>query len=249
MRLLVSVAREEEVAPAVSGGADIVDVKNPAEGGLGAAEPGRIGRIRALTPAAVPVSVAIGDAPMLPGTMALAALGAAGCGVQYVKVGLFGPRDAAQAERLLAAVSLAVRESHPRTRVIAAGYADARAFGAVEPEALPALAARAGAHGCMLDTLAKDGRCLFDFLDVAGLTAFVRQCRSLGLESALAGSLRLAHAPRLCELAPDIVGVRSAVCAGDRTNGRVSARAVAGLREALTGAGAPVARAAPCGAP
>ncbi|WP_416341240.1 (5-formylfuran-3-yl)methyl phosphate synthase, partial [Solidesulfovibrio sp.] len=40
MRLLVSVVREEEVAAAVAGGADIVDVKNPAEGGLGAAEPG-----------------------------------------------------------------------------------------------------------------------------------------------------------------------------------------------------------------
>lgn len=243
MRLLVSVAREEEVTAAVSGGADIVDVKNPAEGGLGAAEPGRIGRIRALTPAAVPVSVAIGDAPMLPGTMALAALGAAGCGVDYVKVGLLGPRNVTEAERLLAAVSLAVREGHPRTRVIAAGYADARTFGAVEPEALPALAARAGAHGCMLDTLAKDGRCLFDFLGMAGLAAFVRECRSLGLESALAGSLRLGHAPQLTDLAPDIVGVRSAVCEGDRTNGRVSARAVARLREALTGAGAGVARA------
>jgi uncharacterized protein (UPF0264 family) len=243
IRLLVSVAREEEVSAAVSGGADIVDVKNPAEGGLGAAEPGCIGRIRALTPAAVPVSVAIGDAPMLPGTMALAALGAAACGVEYVKVGLFGPRNAAEAERLLTAVSLAVREAHPRIRVIAAGYADARGFGGVEAALLPAVAARAGAHGCMLDTLTKDGRCLFDFLDMAGLAAFIRECRSLGLESALAGSLRLAHAPQLADLAPDIVGVRSAVCEGDRVNGRISARPVARLRETLAGATARVARA------
>lgn len=233
MRLLVSVAREEEVGAAVSGGADIIDVKNPAEGGLGAAEPARIGRIRAATAAGVPVSAAIGDAPMLPGTMALAALGAATCGVEYVKVGLFGPRDARQAGDLLGAVCRAVAERYPRTKVIAAGYADAREFGAVLPDVLPDVAARACAHGCMVDTWTKDGRCLFDFLDVARIAAFVRRCGTLGLESALAGNLGLSHAPLLTDVAPDIVGVRSAVCGGDRAKGLVSAAAVAGLRAAL----------------
>ncbi len=238
MLLLVSVVREEEVAAAVAGGADIVDVKNPAEGGLGAAEPGRVGRVRALTPVAVPVSAAIGDAPMLPGTMALAALGAATCGADYVKVGLYGPRDAVEAEGLLGAVCRAVAQHSPRTRVMAAGYADARDFGAVAPGDVPAVAARAGAHGCMLDTLAKDGRCLFDFLDTPSLAAFVGQCRDKGLTSALAGSLRLCHAPLLARLGPDIVGVRSAVCQGDRLGGLVSAPAVARLRAALAaGAG------------
>ena len=39
MRLLVSVTREDETGPAVQGGADILDVKNPAEGSLGAPVP------------------------------------------------------------------------------------------------------------------------------------------------------------------------------------------------------------------
>ncbi len=236
IRLLASVTREDEVQQALEGGADILDVKNPAEGSLGAPVPQCVRQIRALAPAGVPVSVAIGDAPMLPGTMALAALGAASCGVEYVKVGLCGPRTGEQAEELLAAVCQAVRESFPQTLVMAAGYADAREFGGVPPEILPEVARRAGAHGCMLDTLGKGpGRTLFDVLDEVGVQFFLKQCRELGLTSALAGSLGLGDMSLLYRLQPDIVGVRSAICDGDRAGGSVSAVAVSRLKKALTG--------------
>jgi uncharacterized protein (UPF0264 family) len=39
MQLLISVVAAEEVSAALQGGADIVDVKNPAEGALGASLP------------------------------------------------------------------------------------------------------------------------------------------------------------------------------------------------------------------
>ena len=233
-QLLVSVAGEDEVHAAVAGGADIVDVKNPAEGPLGAAEPWRIRNIRDLTPPDVPVSVAIGDAPMLPGTMALAALGAACCKIQYVKVGLYGTRNALQAETLLRAVCRSVRERFPTTKIIAAGYADAKDHGAVEPHELPALTSRAQADGCMLDTIAKGHPVsLFTLLDQVQLQSFVQECRQLHLISGLAGSLHVADMPRVLALGPDIVGVRSAVCGGDRSNGKVQAQAVAELKALL----------------
>jgi Uncharacterized protein conserved in archaea len=233
-QLLVSVAGEDEVHAAVAGGADIVDVKNPTEGSLGAAEPWRIRNIRNVTPPDVPISVAIGDAPMLPGTMALAALGAACCKIQYVKVGLYGTQNALQAETLLRAVCRSVRESFPTTKIIAAGYADAKKHGAVEPHALPALADRAQADGCMLDTIAKGHAVsLFTLLDQVQLQSFVQECRQLHLISGLAGSLHVADMPRVLALGPDIVGVRSAVCGGDRSNGKVQAQAVAELKALL----------------
>jgi uncharacterized protein (UPF0264 family) len=80
MKLLISVMTEQEVAAAVRGGADIVDVKNLVEGALDASFPWIIRRVRATTPEHVPVSATLGDAPHLPGTIALAALGAATCG-------------------------------------------------------------------------------------------------------------------------------------------------------------------------
>ncbi len=235
IRLLASVTREEEVLSAVSGGADILDVKNPAEGSLGAPVPHYVLRICGSAPDGMPVSVAIGDAPMLPGTMALAALGAASCGVEYVKVGLCGPRSVDQAEELLTAVCQAVRGRFPKTLVMAAGYADAQEFGGVPPEDMPGVAHRAGADGCMLDTLGKGpGRSLFDVLHEDRVQDFVRECRKLGLTSALAGSLGFDDIPLLRRLQPDIVGVRSAICAGDRAAGSVDAGAVERLKKALS---------------
>ena len=90
MRLLVSVTDAHEARVAVEGGVDIVDVKNPDEGSLGAPSPGSIERVREVVPPERPVSAAIGDMPNLPGTAALAALGAARSGAAYVKVGLWG---------------------------------------------------------------------------------------------------------------------------------------------------------------
>lgn len=233
MQILVSVVSEDEVAEAVAGGADILDVKNTREGSLGAAQPESIRSIRAAAPSGCPVSVAIGDAPQLPGTMALAALGAASCGVEYIKVGLFGARTLGEGTDMVRAVCRAARLVAPRIKVMAAGYADGASVGAVSPEDLPFAAAEGGADGCMLDTLAKGGGSLFSLMDPEALGRFLARCRKLGLESALAGRLGMADAERLRELGPDIAGFRSAVCGGDRIGGRVNAESVRRLRALL----------------
>lgn len=231
MQLLVSVLSVREVEAAVDGGADIVDVKDPAEGSLGAPRVHTVRRVRAATPPGVPVSVAIGDMPDLPGLAGLAAAGAASCGVEYVKVGLMGSVTPAAAGELLASVSSAVRETRPGTMVMAAGFADAARVGALPVEHLVAAALAGGADGCMIDTAVKDGSSLFDALAEAALARFVASCREAGLLCALAGSLRPEHLPELAALGPDIIGVRGAACAGERRSGSVDARAVRRFKE------------------
>ena len=61
MRLLVSVRSAAEVGEALAGGADIIDAKEPARGGLGAVEPDVLRAIVDRVPAGVPMSVALGD--------------------------------------------------------------------------------------------------------------------------------------------------------------------------------------------
>jgi (5-formylfuran-3-yl)methyl phosphate synthase len=122
MRLLVSVTDAAEACVAVEAGVDVVDVKNPAEGSLGAPAPGVIERVREVVPAECPVSAAIGDLPGLPGTAALAAVGAARCGADYVKAGLWGTPTVEAAVAVLRAVREAVDGG---AVVIAAAYADA----------------------------------------------------------------------------------------------------------------------------
>ena len=236
-RLLVSVVVLDEVAAALAGGADVVDVKNPAEGSLGAPSLGLLKAIRACVRAPQWLSVALGDAPHLPGTMAFAAAGAAACGADYVKLGLLGSSRREQALELLRAVYRALAETDPRTRLVAVAYADADRVGGLPPRELPAIAREAGAHGVMLDTAVKDGTSTFTAMGEAAVAAFLSEGRALGLMTALAGSLTLADLTRARSLDVDLLGVRGAACDGGRS-GTVSAARVRELKAALGLSGA-----------
>ncbi|HXS45641.1 MAG TPA: (5-formylfuran-3-yl)methyl phosphate synthase [Solirubrobacteraceae bacterium] len=233
MKLLVSVVDVGEAREAAAAGADIVDVKNPAEGSLGAPSPAVIEDVRAVVPAALPVSAAIGDMPNLPGTAALAALGAARCGATFVKVGLWGVSTEAEAVDLLRAVRAGVA-AVPGTAVVAAAYADARrvAPAPLAPELLPPVARAAGAGICLLDTAVKDGRALLDWLAPAALAALVADAHAAGLQVALAGALRAEDLPVVRATGADICGVRSAACCDHKRSGPLEAARVRALRAA-----------------
>ena len=247
MKLLVSVVSEKEVAPAVAGGADIIDVKNPAEGALGANFPHVIRAVRKITPPELEVSATIGDVPNLPGTVSLAALGAAVCGVQYVKVGLLGTRTPQDAIFLLREACRAVHAHGPSTRIIAAAYADAHKVNSLAPLALPAVAAEAGADGCLLDTAVKGDGTLFTNLSDSQLQNFVAQCRGAGLLCGLAGSLGAEDIAHVCKFGADLIGVRTAVCRGDRVKDLVDSLKVRRLKDLIAANGSPGSFPSPAG--
>jgi (5-formylfuran-3-yl)methyl phosphate synthase len=229
MRLLVSVIDADEARVAVDAGVDIVDVKNPAEGSLGAPGPGVIGQVREVVPPERPVSAAIGDLPNLPGTAALAALGAARSGAAYLKVGLWGTSVTDQAVAVLRAVRDAVDGG---TAVIAAAYADAeRVAGApLPPGHVVEAARRAGVRGCLLDTAIKDGRGLFDWLTPKALEELVGAGHAAGLEMALAGALREEDLELVRATGADIAGVRAAACRDGRRAAPLDAERIGRLR-------------------
>jgi len=232
--LLASAATIEDVDAAFAGGAGIVDLKDPGAGTLGAcaaavlaAAAARRGR---LDPSR-PLSAAIGPArdPAAPQRAA----DAARLGYDYVKAGLDGVTDADEAMVLLGAIVAALRSAERgaggeeaasagrgTTRLIAATYAEVTAA-AIDPEALPEIADRAGCGGCLLDTAVKNGRTLFDHRDAGALGRFVAAARGRGLVVALAGALGDADVARAAALRPDVIGLRGALCAGGRA-GRLS---------------------------
>jgi uncharacterized protein (UPF0264 family) len=233
MKLLVSVVDADEARAAAAAGADIVDVKNPAEGSLGAPPPAVIEGVRAAVRAQLPVSAAIGDMPNLPGTAALAALGAARSGARFVKVGLWGVSTEAEAVALLGAVRDAVA-GVPGAVVVAAAYADARrvAHMPLAPELLPHVARAAGIGVCLLDTAVKDGRGLLEWLSADELTSLVADAHAAGLQVGLAGALRAEDLPVVRAAGADIAGVRSAACGDGRRSGPLEAARVRALRAA-----------------
>ncbi len=233
MKLLISPADEKEAAEAIAGGADIIDVKNPKEGALGASFPWTIKRIKKLAPKNIEVSCAIGDAPNLPCAVSLAALGAATTGVDYVKVGLYGVKTKDEAVHLMQSVSKAVKDYNPSVKVVATGYADAERTGSVNPLFVPEIARDAQADVAMIDTAIKDGKNLFAYLTTDQLKRFVNAAHAYGLKVALAGSLRKEDLAAVYALGADIMGLRGAACtSGDRVNGRITRENVQALVDA-----------------
>ena len=234
MKLLVSPKDEGEALEAAQGGADIIDVKNPAEGSLGASFPWIIRRVREIISAKIDISATLGDLPNLPGTASLAALGAAVSGANYVKVGLFGPSSVEEAAHLMECVVRSVGQMNPPVKVVAAGYADWRRAGTIDPLLIPEIAKRSGSQVAMLDTKIKDGKRLFDFLSETDLRLFVEKSHHMMLSAALAGSLLKEDIPALLRLGVDIIGVRTAACEGrDRVKGRISKSKVQELTDAI----------------
>lgn len=223
LKLLISPIDEKEALEAIAGGADIVDIKNPKEGTLGASFPWIIRRIRAVTPQNIEVSCTIGDLPNLPGTASLAALGAATIGVNYIKAGLYGVKTKDEAVFLMQNVVKAVKDFDSAVKIVATGYADAERIGAVDPLLVPKIASASDCELAMLDTAVKDGQNLLDFLTVDQLKTFIDEAHGYGLKAALAGSLRKEHLPILYDLGVDVVGMRGAACTGsDRIHGRIT---------------------------
>ena len=235
MKLLVSVIDKKEALDSIKGGADILDVKNPKEGSLGANFPRVIRQIKEVTPDNLEVSATIGDLPNLPGTASLAALGAAASGVDYVKAGLFGVKTVEEATALMTEVVKAVKEYDGSIKTIASGYADFRTVSCINPLELPMVAHKAGADGVLVDVKMKNGQTnLFSFLTDEDLKELVDKAHKYSLLAALAGSLERQDIQRIYSSGADIIGVRGAVCTKkDRVAGKLEREKVVSFAEVI----------------
>jgi (5-formylfuran-3-yl)methyl phosphate synthase len=211
MQLLVSPSSIAEARNSTA--ADIIDVKKPSEGSLGANFPWVIREIKAFS--TKPVSAAIGDFDYKPGGAALAAYGAACSGADYVKIGLAFPGHD-HARDLIAAVVKAVKDEFPKKYVVIAAYSDYERMHSISPFDMAPIAAECGADFAMVDTGIKDRQSTFAFMDEQALRSFTEENRKLGLGTALAGALKFEDIDALKRIDPDIIGVRGMVCGGDR---------------------------------
>jgi len=235
-KLLVSPTDELDALEAVKGGADIIDVKNPHEGSLGAATPALIRKIRETIEKSIPVSAAVGDVPNLPGTVAQAALGAAQAGADFVKIGLYGSTKEEDAAYLLKSVVETLNDFGSKSKTVAALYGDYLRAGTLNPAVLPDIAQSSGVQIIMIDTAVKDGRDLFVFMPAEEVASIIETGQNNDLEVALAGSLADESFRIAAGLKPDIIGVRTAALpGGDRKEGRVDAELVKELKLILEG--------------
>lgn len=229
IRMLASVRDLDEARTVLEAGVDLIDLKQPADGALGALPADVIREVVAFVAGRTLTSATAGnvepDAQAVQAAMARIAT----TGVDYVKVGLF-PAGWQQGGRDYAAVRACLGDLVPLTGVrrIAVMFADL-----APPLDLVAAVAAAGFDGVMVDTALKTGHSLPDVAGSDWLAAFVERARARGLLCGLAGSLRVGHIASLAQLAPDYLGFRGALCARQARAQALDARAVIGVRQAL----------------
>ncbi|MBV8538284.1 MAG: (5-formylfuran-3-yl)methyl phosphate synthase [Alphaproteobacteria bacterium] len=218
--LLASVRSAAEARQALAGGADIIDLKEPAAGALGRLPDATIREILRAVDGRRPTSATIGDMELSPPRVLEAVRDMAAAGVDIVKFGVFG----GDAPGTLAALAAPARSG---LRLVAVLFADR------DPDFdLIDRCADTGLYGIMLDTADKRAGPLTTHLGRAALARFVQRGRDKGLLTGLAGSLSARDVPDLLTLSPDYLGFRSALATGGRS-GELDPAAVVRLRALL----------------
>lgn len=202
---------------------DILDMKQPAYGALGALSLDEVESIVKWVAGRCLTSATVGDLPMEASLIQSAISEMAETDVDYVKVGLFGGAEQASC---LQALMPFVKQL--KTPVIAVLFADRQYETDVVTQVL-----NAGFSGLMVDTAEKNGRSLLDLWSVDKLTAFVNTVKNAERLCGLAGALRIEDIATLRALAPDYLGFRSALCPERKRNASLSTTLAKTISSAL----------------
>lgn len=228
--LLVSVRAADEVEAALEGGADLIDVKEPARGPLGVAEPEVVAAVVERVAGRVPVSAALGEWSANAITEAHWHLELK---LDYVKWGLAGYTPSpGWGEDLLDTR----RELPAGMEMVAVAYADWERAKSVPPAEVVKFAKRFRFRALLLDTWGKDGKTtLLDFLKPAEVGELVESAGRVGMKTAVGGSLRPEQLKQLKGVAPDYYAARASACAGGKRDGTIDAARVRKWKDAIAG--------------
>ncbi|MGH6801081.1 MAG: (5-formylfuran-3-yl)methyl phosphate synthase, partial [Methylocella sp.] len=219
--MLASVTNRAEAEAVWMGGADIIDLKDPAKGALGALDADVAAGLVCSVGKRRPVSAAAGSSLGAPGAVVEAVAAIAATGVDYVKVGCSPGKAGADCVRALGPHA-------GNTKLVGVLFADC------EPDLdMLALMANNGFTGAMLDTAKKGAGRLLDHMDVAALDRFIDRCRENGLTAGLAGSLEAPDVPRLLPLQPNYLGFRGSLCQGRVREAAIDAASVKMIRDLI----------------
>jgi hypothetical protein len=232
--LLVSVRSAAEALAALAGGADVIDVKEPNQGSLGAADDETISAIVRAVKGRAPLSAAMGelidwiDSPNGDSIRRLVD------GVSLFKLGL--ARCATlhdwQARWSHTIETMTSTSPNRNSQAVAVVYADWQAAQSPAPQDVLDAAIRARCPALLVDTWDKSSGALFDHWAADELQRFITQVRSRDIAVVLAGSLIGPSISTAARLAPDLVAVRTAACDAGRS-GTVSQKKVRELKNAI----------------
>jgi len=224
--MLASVNSLQEAQLALDAEVDIIDLKQPSKGALGALEIDLIKTIVTAINGVCPISATIGDLPMQPDSVFKAVDDMVNTGVDYVKIGFFPDGDwLATLQKLHSHTDLWQQQ---RTGLIAVLFAD------TQPDlTILSTLKNSGFKGVMLDTMDKQKGSLTQVMAPVTITQFVNLTRQHQLLCGLAGSLKADDIAKLMPLNPDYLGFRGALCNQHNRTAQLSQSAVIKIKQAI----------------
>jgi len=230
--LLVSVRNANEAQAAMAGGAQVIDIKEPEHGSLGAAAPEVIASVIRVVDGRTPVTAAAGELVDLISSH----LHPLPSGLSYFKIGLSACREIPNwREQWLGTMkALWPTECAPQ-HTVAVVYADWLRAKAPQPIEVLEAAIETGCPALLVDTWDKSAGGLFDHWPEKKLIRFIESVQANSKLMVLAGSLVGASFSAAARLGPDLLAVRTAACESGRT-GTVSQERVASLNRAISSA-------------
>lgn len=206
--MLASVTSIEEAKIVLNAGVDIVDIKNPHEGALGALETNAVKRIVQFVNQETLTSATIGDIDSNDPELLNYIINMSRTGVDYVKVGLFTEEAS---DYFIDIIKQAIKKDIKLVIVLfAENY---KGVESIKP------LMQTGISGIMIDTKKKQSKNLCAILDTNVLNEFVNLAKENNLLTGLAGSLKQQDVNSLLKLNADYLGFRGALCSqSDRTS-------------------------------
>lgn len=219
--MLASVRDLDEARVALAAGADVIDLKDPARGALGAVPLQSVVECVADVGGRCLTSAALGEATSEPQALAAALAKLSATGVDMVKIGF---REPHRQDICIDALAAGGRGC----ALIAVLFADAGyELHCIERFAL------AGVRGVMLDTAYKTDGGLRRWVSDSELRAFAAAARAHRLWCGFAGSLGHEDVPTLLSVGPDVLGFRGALCLAGERLAPVDRGACRTIREAI----------------
>lgn len=213
-KLLASVKNWDEAHIAFDAQVDIIDLKQPDLGALGALDTETLSDIVKKIDFRCPVSATIGDLPMVADTIFNATHATAKTGVDFVKIGFFP-------EGNWLGVIEKLQKLTSKYQLIAVLFADENP----DISIISALKAH-GFAGVMLDTMNKQKGSLVQVMPLEAIHAFVTLAKKHHLICGLAGSLRAEDIAALLPFEANYLGFRGALCADHRRTQNLSLNAL-----------------------
>jgi len=234
VQLLVSIRNRNEILPALQGGCNILDLKEPLNGPLAMIDEETLHSISeffASQPITIPLSMALGELKEWQGKSDSLLIPKE---VTYLKMGLSQTAGNENWYPDWMNLRHQIENNHSRTfQWIAVAYADWQLANAVSPMEVLEAAISSRCTGLLIDTFTKQGKSLLDFLSLEQIKSLTELAQANKLLIALAGSIHHENLASLSEVAPDIIGIRGAACRGNQRTSCVEEQEVRNFRKQL----------------